>query len=399
MKLAVVATHPIQYYAPWFRYLATRIDLHVFYAHQQNAKGQGDAGFAIEFNWDIPLLDGYSYRWLTNVSRCPSVDHFAGCDTPELFKLLQRKDFDACLILGWNRKCYLQAAAACVRHRIPILVRGDSHLGTPRGRIHRLGKYLPYRLLLPSCGAHLYVGKRNRDYLRYYGVPESKLFFSPHCVDNEFFSLEAHRARSQGRTLQLRSQLGIRQTDFVALFVGKMIKLKRPADLLDACCIVNNASTESNVHSVFVGDGPLRNDLMYQANTLGDRIHFVGFRNQGEMPVWYAAADILVLPSANETWGLVVNEAMACGVPVVVSEAVGCAIDLIDERQTGYTYPVGDARQLASRIAQLRSQLRDKSCTMRDAIAATMRQYSFLGATAGLLDALEYVKQHRKTFV
>src|SRR2546428_11987966 len=83
-RLGVLLSHPIQYYAPWFRYLAGRLDIEVFYAHRQDAAGQSAAGFGVQFEWDTPLLEGYPYRWLTNVARHPGVGSFAGCDTPEV---------------------------------------------------------------------------------------------------------------------------------------------------------------------------------------------------------------------------------------------------------------------------------------------------------------------------
>src|SRR5688572_21370570 len=129
-RLAIVATHPIQYQAPWFRQLAATMDIEVLYAHRQDSRGQAEAGFGVSFDWDVPLLDGYPFRWLTNVATRPGVDTFAGCDTPELYEVLRRDRFTACLVLGWNRKCFVQAAAACWRHNLPLLVRGDSQLAT-----------------------------------------------------------------------------------------------------------------------------------------------------------------------------------------------------------------------------------------------------------------------------
>src|ERR1044072_846261 len=119
-KLGILVSHPIQYYAPWFRYLAERMDIQVFYAHKQDAKGQSDAGFGVEFDWDIPLLEGYPYRWLKNVAKQPSIRSFAGLDTPELFDLIRPGSFDAFLLFGWNRKCSWQAIRACRKAKIPV---------------------------------------------------------------------------------------------------------------------------------------------------------------------------------------------------------------------------------------------------------------------------------------
>jgi len=394
MRLAIVATHPIQYHAPWFRHLAARMDIEVLYAHRQDARGQASAGFGVDFEWDTLVLDGYPYRWLNNVARSPRLESFSGCDTPELNKLLRPNQFDACLVLGWNRKCYLQAAFACWRNGLPILMRGDSQLRTPRSRLRRLVKRVPYRLLLPRCAAHLYVGQRNREYLRHYGVPEAKLFFSPHCVDNAFFASEAERARTDGVIAHLRHGLRIGPEDFVALFVGKLIDKKRASDFVRACGMLERTPSGRIVHGVLVGDGPLRHELEHQARPWAHRIHFTGFCNQSQMPAWYAAADVIALPSdGEETWGLVVNEAMACGIPAIVSDAVGCAPDLIDPGCTGYTYPTGSVELLAERIVGLESGLTQRRQDIRRSIERKIQQYSFDGATAGLLEALSQLQK------
>ena len=395
MKLAIVTTHPIQYYAPWFRHLAASMDVEVLYAYRQDARGQATAGFAVPFEWDVPLLDGYPFRWLENVARRPGLDTFSGCDTPELFDLLRSGHFTACLMLGWNYMCHLQAAAACWRSGVPLLVRGDSQLRTPRGALRRAAKSVPYRLLLPRCAAHLYVGRRNREYLRHYGVPEANLFFSPHSVDNAFFAGEAGRARAGGPAAALRAEHRIGPDDFVALFVGKLIPLKRAEDLVRVCGLLEKLPSGRRLHAVFAGDGPLRADLQRLAQPWADRIHFAGFVNQSRLPGWYAAADALILPSDSETWGLVVNEAMACGVPAIVTDAVGCAPDLIEAGRTGYTYPAGDVPALRARICDLDRDLSHEPREVAQALADKMREYSFERATAGVQAALrERVTTH-----
>jgi glycosyltransferase involved in cell wall biosynthesis len=389
VKLAIVTTHPIQYYAPWFRHLAASMDVEVLYGYRQDARGQAAAGFGVPFEWDLPLLDGYPFRWLENVARQPGIDTFGGCDTPELYELLRRERFSACLMLGWNHKCYLQAAAACWRSGLPLLVRGDSQLGTPRGAMRRAVKSVPYRLLLPRCAAHLYVGRRNREYLRHYGVPEAKLFFSPHSVDNAFFAAEAGRARDQDASAALRAEHGIGSDDFVALFVGKLMPLKRADDLVRACGLRETLPSGRRLHAVFVGDGPSRDEIEALAQPWSDRIHFAGFVNQKQLPAWYAAADALVLCSNAETWGLVVNEAMACGVPAVVSDAVGCSPDLIEPGRTGYAYPVGDIRALCARLCDLDRDVARAPRDVARGLAEKMREYSYERATAGVRAALE----------
>ncbi|HLG14348.1 MAG TPA: glycosyltransferase family 4 protein [Blastocatellia bacterium] len=395
--LAIVTTHPVQYQAPWFRRLAASMDIEVLYAHRQDATGQAEAGFGVEFDWDTPLLEGYPFQWLRNVARSPTVKTFGGCDTPDLYEMLHPRRFDACLILGWNRKCYLQAAAACWRNGLPLLVRGDSQLETRRSQMVRLIKSVPYHLLLPRCSAHLYVGHRNRAYLERFGVPQAKLFFCPHSVDNAYFQSGAERARLDRTCQRLRRSLGIGPNDFVALFVGKLIEKKRAADFIRACGSVEATISCSRLHGVLVGDGPLRGQLEELARPWVSRIHFTGFRNQSELPTWYASADALVVCSdSEETWGLVVNEAMACGVPAVVSEAVGCSPDLIEAGRTGYTYPLGDIKAMAACLTSLDRAVQLDSAELRRGLSEKMAVYSFDRATQGLEAALETVCRRRQ---
>jgi glycosyltransferase involved in cell wall biosynthesis len=391
-RLGLLVSHPIQYYTPWFRYLAERLDIEVFYTHRQDARGQNEAGFGVDFEWDTPLLDGYSYRWLTNVARRPSVSSFTGCDTPQVYDLLQAKRFDAFLVFGWNHKSAIQAIRACWHNGVPVLMRGDSHLRTKRSCIKSVAKYLPYRWFLPRLNAHLYVGKRNKEYLQFYGVPASQLFFVPHFVDNTFFAAEAWQAEKTGKSLEVRAQFNIPHNAFTFLFVGKMVSKKRPADFIQACCKIIDTPEGTNIHALLVGDGHLRTSLELLARPHRKRIHFVGFCNQTQLPAFYKASSALVLPSdGRETWGLVVNEAAACGIPAIVSDIAGCAPDMIDEGLTGYTYPLGNVEVLAQRMIALKRKCEQDHLVIRQALAEKAKCYSIERATEGLMNSLEAV--------
>jgi len=291
-RIGVLATHPIQYHAPWFRHLSEKMDLEVFYAYQQDAAGQARAGFGVEFEWDLPLLEGYSYRWLKNVARPPGLKSFNGCDTPEINEIVKKGHFDALLIFGWNYKSAFQATLACWKHKVPVLFRGDSHLGTPCSWLTRALKYFPYRWFLTRVDGYLYVGKRNKEYLQHFGVPERKLFFAPHFVDNAFFSEHAKQAESEGKHLEIRSKFGIPRDAFVFLFVGKMIPKKRPGDFIRACVKIFESVKNSNVHALLVGDGPLRALLEQRySKEIGRRLLILGHRS--DLPrILAASADL-----------------------------------------------------------------------------------------------------------
>jgi glycosyltransferase involved in cell wall biosynthesis len=391
-RVALVASHPIQYHAPWFRALARVVDLEVFYCHRQDGAGQARAGFGVPFEWDVPLLDGYRFSWLQNVSASPGVGRFQGCDTPEIAERLRSGAFDACIVSGWYLKSYVQAIRACWKYSIPALVRGDSHLKTPRSRVKAVVKYLPYRWFLNRIDAHLYVGAANRRYLESYGVPADRLFFAPHFVDNAYFAAGAAQARQTGERERIRGELGAADGTTLFLFVGKFADGKRPGDFVDALATLASEG-RGDVRGAMVGAGPELPAIEALARTRHAPIAFCGFRNQSELPRYYAAADVVVLPSMHETWGLVVNEAMACGVPVIVSDGAGCAEDLIDEGKTGFTFPAACISKLAERMIQAADMVVEQPVQVRANVDARIRRYSVDAAVDATARAIACVSE------
>lgn len=384
-SLALVASHPVQYQAPWYRALAAMTDLRVFFAHRIDADEQARAGFGVPFEWDIPLFDGYAFEWLENVSARPGIDRFRGCDTPQLAQRIQEGRFEAVVVNGWNLLSYWQAVRAAHRAGIPVMVRGDSQLVTSRGPLHRSAKRLVYPRLLKSFDAFLTVGRRNEDYYRHYGIGADRLFRSPHCVDNGFFSRAADAARR--RPDEIRPAAGIPADAIVFAFVGKLITKKRPLDFLMA--LEQTRRTRPEVRGLIVGDGPLRAELEDYQRRHDTGCAMIGFLNQQEIARAYVAADALVLPSTGgETWGLVVNEAMACGVPAIVSDEVGCAPDLIDEGRTGFTYPCRDVAALADRLTRLAASDPDERSAMGRRAKERIAGFSPLMAATGVVNAM-----------
>ena len=386
MKLGVLTSHPIQYQAPIFRALAERVDLTVFFAHRQSAEGQGRAGYGVAFDWDVDLLSGYRHLDLVNVSAAPDTGRFAGCDTPDIGARLQAEGIDVLLVTGWNLKSHWQAIWACRRLGIPVMVRGDSHLDTPRGRLTSLVKAVLYPVLLRCFDALLYVGARNRAYLRHYHVPEPRLFFSPHCVDNAGFAAAAAAA---GRGL--REQLGLTEDTRVVAYAGKLAAGKHVDDLLRAVARLRVLRPELNVTVLVAGDGPERTALTALADELSVPRRWLGFCNQSRLPAVYAAADLLALPSVSETWGLVVNEAMACGLPCVVSAVCGCAPDLIVPGVTGETHAPADVESLAQALARCLDHPADAA-----AIRAHIARYAPAETAGGVLAAARWLLQEKK---
>jgi len=385
-RIGFLASHPIQYYAPIFRALAGLCDLAVFFAHRQDAEQQARAGYDVAFDWDVDLLSGYESRFLANVARRPSTARFGGCNTPEIGEAIATGGFDGFVVPGWSLRSYWQAVRACRRAGVPVMVRGDSQLPGQRGGAARLAKAALFPALLRQFDGYLYVGRRNREYLEHYGAPAERLFFSPHCVDNEAFSAAsgAARARSAGASAEAARRR--------VLFVGRLVEDKRPMDLIDAAARL--AARGRPVSLTIAGAGALQQRLAAAAQAGGVDARFLGFVNQSGLPAVYAAADVIVLPSvARETWGLVVNEAMACGVPAVVSDAVGCGPDLIEAGVTGAVAPLGDVPALADAIDRVLGF--DGSATRRR-LAELMQIYSPVRAAEGIVEAAGALARHNR---
>jgi glycosyltransferase involved in cell wall biosynthesis len=347
VRLAILTTHPIQYHASWFRALASHkeIDLEVLYCHRASPKEQATAGFGVEFEWDISLTDGYPNRFLKNVAPHRTVNSFGGLDTPEVKEIIVNEHFDAVMINGWSYKSAWQAMRACWATNTPVMVRSDSQLDTKRPLHKRITKWPIYRWFIPKLDACLAVGQRSGEYFRHYGADPFKILIVPHVVDVEFFRTASEKARSTRAALQ--AKWGINSDALVFVFAGKFIEKKRPMDFVWA--LKQAVDAGFNVGGLMVGDGPLRSSCEEFVRENRTPISFTGFLNQSEISSAYVAADFLILPSdGGETWGVVVNEAMACGCPCIVTNSVGCGPDMIKEGVTGFTFPTGDVSALNS---------------------------------------------------
>lgn len=342
MRLAILSTHPIQYYAPLFRELHQGpLDIHVFYGWEGMArKAQVDHGFGASVQWDIPLLDGYPHTFLENRSKDPGTHHFRGIDAADAIDRISEWKPDALLVFGWNYRSHLRA----LRHfsgKIPILFRGDSTLLNERPGIRRVLRRLFLTWIYRHIDIALYVGQHNRRYFQKHGLRKEQLAWAPHAIDNDRFARDSENREAEA--ISWRRDLGIADDDRVALFAGKLEDNKQPELLLDAFLSFDH----EHAHLVFVGTGPLEDKL--RSVSRGSRnVHFLGFQNQSRMPTVYRLGDVYVLPSQRETWGLGVNEAMACRRPVVVSDHVGCAPDLVIEGKSGWSFPAGDLEALSS---------------------------------------------------
>ncbi|MEH6535212.1 MAG: glycosyltransferase family 4 protein [Psychroserpens sp.] len=372
-KIAIVSTHPIQYNAPWFKLLAERgkVELKVFYTWSQSKTTVKDKVFGKDIQWDIPLLDGYNHEFVENISKKPGSHSFFGIDNPELIEELKNYNPQAILFFGWNFKSHLKA----MRHfhgKIPVWFRGDSTLLDETGGLKTKLRRLILTKVYKYVDKAFYVGGANKAYFLKHGLKGSQLVSAPHAIDNDRFSDDSVKKYSE-EAIQWRTELGYNPKDIVIVFAGKLETKKQPDFLINAFKkILKNKS--SSLKLLIVGNGPMEEDLKEDVNP---NIKFVPFQNQTKMPIVYRLGDVLCLPSKGpgETWGLAVNEAMACGKAAIVSDKVGCSYDLIDYNKSGFVFKHNSLEELTDILVNLNKSLLDR---MGETAQKKIKNYNFL---------------------
>jgi glycosyltransferase involved in cell wall biosynthesis len=391
-KLAIILSHPIQYYAPWFRSLNAdpEIQLRVFYLWNFGVAASGvaasgvaasvDRDFGQTIEWDVPMLDGYDYEWVANTSDQPGTHHIRGLQNPTLIAQVRAYQPDAVLLMNYNYASIYQFLWHW--RDCPILFRGDSHRLLPHRGVKAWLRQQWISAVYQRFDRILYVGKANYNYFRYHNVGTDKLFFAPHAIDNQRFTSQIDTAAVEAQ--QWKHSLGISASHRVVLFAGKLIPKKRPIDLLEAFI----AARIPNTSLLFVGSGRLETELRSRAKG-HNNIFFAPFQNQSLMPRTYAIGDLFVLPSYGngETWGLAVNEAMCLGKPIIVSNHVGCAQDLVQPNQNGLIFPAGNITALQACL-QKAFQSAEVLATWGQNSRKIIAHHSYAQFTAGLKQAL-----------
>lgn len=346
LRLAIVVTHPIQYHAPLYRLLASssRVEPEVLFLSHHGLHPTYDSGFGRMVEYDVPLTTGYRHRFLKNISPRPDVVRTGGTINPGLLRLLTPENFDAVLVHGYNHLSHWLAYLASRARGLPYLLRGESRLDNSDSCrwLKRRTKQAILGTLVRSAGACLAIGDHNRQFYEAYGAEPGRIVDAPYSVDNERFRLGGADGRNSRDSLLLG--LGLDPTVPVVLFASKLQAWKRAGDLVEAVALMPLA-----VNLLVIGDGPLRRQLERSAAQL-PTVRFLGFINQLELPRWYGAADLFVLPSEREPWGLAVNEAIAAGCVPVTSTAVGCAPDLLTSDRVYRTGRVGELAAILNRL-------------------------------------------------
>lgn len=388
IKLAILVSHPIQYQVPLYKLLAKEesLDLTVLYCSDWGAKIYYDEQFGKNIKWDTPLLDGYKYKVLKNISPFPEPSKYFGLINPQIVDELKNGNYDAIWIHGWNSVTNMLAIMQASNLDIPILIRGDSSIFNEPRFLKKILKKLILKPLFKKVSGFLTIGFCNKEFYESYSVPEEKIFFVPYSIDNDFFISKAKELSS--KKAHLKCKYGIPEHCIVILFSGKFIRQKNPVELLKAYELI---AKEADVALVFAGDGFLKKALeTYIKENNIKNVYFTGFKNQSELPELYALADIFALTSIFDQWGLVINEAMCFSLPVIASNKVGASQDIVKEGINGYIYNSLNVDELVDKLNIL---VQDKVLREKFGRASfeIISMYSYKEAISGIMDCLEKV--------
>lgn len=390
MRLAIIRTHPTQYFAPLYRALAQvpGLEIKVFYLFKDRGQGEFDPDFNQKISWDVNLLEGYDFEFVETSPLPFQPKHIFESRSPQLIRKLKSGKFDAIFCAGYALWLDWQVIFFAIRNNIPLICRPElNELGR---RQNGLKNWIRKKILIwyfHKVSAFLFIGKKAKECFLNFKGDDSKAFFAPYSVDNESFKNSNVTNETKAN---LRSELGFKDCDLLLMYCGKFTSKKGIYLLPQA---LKHVAQKLKIGVLLVGDGSEKETLLKQLGELNlQHIHCAGFINQTQLPKYYGIADVLVVPSWLEPWGLVVNEAMACGTPVIASDRVGAAYDLIEDEKTGYVFTAGDPIALAKSIEAFYARFKS-GLFNRDVILKRAEGYSIKESVKGFCQVLEYLNK------
>ncbi|WCT13835.1 glycosyltransferase family 4 protein [Mucilaginibacter jinjuensis] len=346
-----INSHPIQYFAPLYKYLNQHgVKTAAWYGSDESIKGGLDKQFGVEIKWDVPLLEGYEYRFFKNNSWKPShFNGFFGLLSFEMVKAIFKAPKSVVIVHGYHYATHLLILLLAGLRGHTVCLRNETPYSHERGKANwkqKLKYFFLKNILFPRADVFLYIGEQNRLFYKSYNIDDSKLIYCPYAVDNDRFASEFTRLR--GSVVDIRKKMGIGADDKVILYSGKYIDKKRPMDLLKAFKNI----AKKDCWLIMVGEGQLRGKLeQFVTDYDLKNVILTGFVNQSQISEYYAIADVFVMCSGvGETWGLSVNEAMNFNMPIILSDLTGSSSDLVKDSINGYKFKTGDEEELARRL-------------------------------------------------
>lgn len=341
-KVVFIITHPIQYYVPLLQGLSKNdaLEIIVLYTWGENSVAKFDPGFNKVIEWDIPLLEGYTYEFLNNTSNDPGTHHFNGIDNPDIISRIKELKPDKLVLFGWSFKSHLKVLKT-FKGAIPIYFRGDSHLLNDASYLKNLIRKIYLTWIYKHIDYAISVGTQNKLYYKKMGLKDSQILFAPHAIDDKKFIKNDEQDLVEASIQKNNLNIPSHHTTFI--YVGKFEYRKNLQTLIKAKLKLNDLPCSL----ILVGSGP--DEAILKGMAKSDvNIHFIDFVNQAKIPSIYKMADVFVLPSVSETWGLGINEAMDCGLAIIASDKVGSAIDLV--KNNGFIFETGNSDELSAKM-------------------------------------------------
>src|SRR3984885_5311630 len=396
VRVAYLVSHPIQYQAPLLRRISQEpdIELTVFFGSDFSVREYVDKGFGVNVKWDVPLTEGYRHEFLPSIWDKRRTGPISQLNYGILSRLRGDKGsvgFDVLWVHGYSTLNALQGMLVAKLLGIPVLLRAESRLSRTDGVGLKSGaKRVFFGILKMFVDGVLPIGTLNAAYWQHYLGEYFPQFLVPYAVDNSYFQNRCAEATAGGA--ELLHELDLDPSRPVILFASKLQNRKCCADLLEAyLSLTTGNETGPSPYLVIIGDGEERTSLEKRAEQSGcTSIRFCGFRNQSELPRFFAVATVFVLPSRDEPWGLVVNEAMNAGRAAIVSDDVGCRPDLVGDGVEGCVFAAGDVASLADSLRKVLATP-ETAATMGRRGLAKIRTWDFEEDVRGLRRAIAWV--------
>jgi glycosyltransferase involved in cell wall biosynthesis len=389
LRVAYIAGEPSPWRAPHLDRIAVRpeIELTVVYAATTIQKRE----WSLDLQHDPIALRGPSLP----LSRILQHDYPL---TPQIWRLLDRERFDVLVIAGWSLLATQLAVAWARVHYTPYLLVAENHLQEARPRWVRAVKSSVLRFVVPQAAGHLVPGTLAREHAEHYGARPDTVVLFPNTVDVDAYRLAAERLAPARE--RLRESLGIDPDAVVVTQVGRMMRQKGTDELLEAVALAERRAG-SKLHLLLVGDGPLRPELEHRARELDLPVTFAGFRQGEALFECYAASDVSALLSHRETWGVVVNEAAAFGLPLLLTDAVGAGADLLRPGENGLLVRSGDVEGQADALVRLtdgatRRRFGERSAELVASWGYDQSVESFIAAVRAASDARRRAPRRRE---
>lgn len=397
-RLAIFVAQPIHYKLDLYKELNNHQDIEVmvYFGSDLGIKEALDKTFDRTVKWyERKNLRGLPHKFLKNYSfnksAIPADNPLEGTINFGIIPELIKNRYDAILLDGYMQISHWLIFLTALATKTPIIFRGESHLLNYRSRKINAIKRIVLPLFFKKISAFLSIGSANAKYFFYYKVPENKIFPAPYSVNNQFFK---EKLKVLPTKEQLKTEFGLNPKKITILYASKLIERKRPEDLLKAYhhIIKKHKDIENKIQLIFVGDGPelLKLENYKKENEL-DNVYFFGFKNQEELPKFYAMADIFILPSSFETWGLVVNEAMNFSLPIITTNMVGSSYDIVKIGENGFIYKTGDIDNLSEYLVKLtenkklRNEMGKRSLEIID-------KWSYKETISGIIKAIKFAQ-------